>query len=66
MFCVRPIFSHLRFRQMQTGLVPLQRVLNFNQFNTHRNFSLATEEDESGKRILIINVVFTKLLKPTY
>lgn len=32
--------------------MPLQRVVNFNQFNTHRNFSLDADEDESGKHVI--------------
>lgn len=50
MFCVRTIFTRLRFRQMQRRIivVPLQRGVNFNQFDTRRNFGLAAEEDEAG------------------
>lgn len=59
MFSVRAICTHLRFRQMKSKIiVPLQRVVNFNQFDTHRNFSLAAVEDESGKYIFMVNLDF--------
>lgn len=61
MFCVRPIFTGLRFRQMQSRIVvPLQRVVNINLFDTRRNFSLAAEEDESGKHVFILNLLLNQ------